>query len=127
MSACGNMPLQWVLAVCVEINRPVRVGDVVVALEDARHTERWVVLVKVPHPLEAAVVGQPSERRGEQAVAFVVPNDNTRIDENELLKFIRSKLADYKVPKRVILSPALPRNATGKILKTELRKQLESE
>jgi acyl-coenzyme A synthetase/AMP-(fatty) acid ligase len=36
---------------------------------------------------------------------------------------VRGKLADYKVPKRVIFTPALPRNATGKILKTELRKQ----
>jgi len=34
---------------------------------------------------------------------------------------VREKLADYKVPKRIIFMPALPRNATGKILKTELR------
>jgi acyl-CoA synthetase (AMP-forming)/AMP-acid ligase II len=37
---------------------------------------------------------------------------------------VREKLADYKVPKQVIISSALPRNATGKVLKTELRKQL---
>jgi len=84
------------------------------------------VIYQYPNVKEAAVVGQPSERRGEQAVAFVVPNDNTSIDENELLKFIRSKMADYKVPKKVIISSALPRNATGKVLKTELRKQLEA-
>jgi len=84
------------------------------------------VIYQFPNVKEAAVVGKPSERRGEQAIAFVVPNDNTRIDENELLKFIRSKMADYKVPKQVIISAALPRNATGKILKTELRKQLEA-
>jgi long-chain acyl-CoA synthetase len=84
------------------------------------------VIYQFPNVKEAAVVGKPSERRGEQAVAFVVPNENTRIDENELLKFIRSKLADYKVPKQVIISAALPRNATGKILKTELRRQLET-
>ncbi len=84
------------------------------------------VIYQFPNVKETAVVGKPSERRGEQAVAFVVPNENTRIDENELLKFIRSKMADYKVPKQVIISPALPRNATGKILKTELRKQLET-
>jgi acyl-CoA synthetase (AMP-forming)/AMP-acid ligase II len=73
---------------------------------------------------EAAVVGQPDARRGEQPVAFVVPTDGASVDENALLKFIREKLADYKVPRQVIISPALPRNATGKILKTELRKQL---
>jgi acyl-CoA synthetase (AMP-forming)/AMP-acid ligase II len=39
------------------------------------------------------------------------------------LQFVRSKLADYKVPKRVVFVPALPRNATGKILKTELREK----
>jgi len=83
------------------------------------------VIYQFPNVKETAVVGKPSERRGEQAVAFVVPNENTRVDENELLKFIRSKMADYKVPKQIIISPALPRNATGKILKTELRKQLE--
>jgi acyl-coenzyme A synthetase/AMP-(fatty) acid ligase len=36
---------------------------------------------------------------------------------------MRDKLADYKLPRHIVLMPALPRNATGKILKTELRKQ----
>jgi len=82
------------------------------------------VIYQFPNVKEAAVVGQPDPRRGEQAIAFVVPNENTTIDSDTLLKFIRSKLADYKVPRQIILAPALPRNATGKILKTELRKQL---
>jgi long-chain acyl-CoA synthetase len=82
------------------------------------------VIYQFPDVKEAAVVGRPDPRRGEQAIAFVVPNEGTRLDENELLKFIRSKMADYKVPRQVIISPALPRNAMGKILKTELRKQL---
>src|SRR4029077_10448466 len=79
------------------------------------------VIYQFPNVKEAAVVGQPDPRRGEQAIAFVVPNDGAKVNENELLKFIREKLADYKVPKQVIISPALPRNATGKVLKTELR------
>jgi long-chain acyl-CoA synthetase len=82
------------------------------------------VIYQFPNVKEAAVVGQADPRRGEQAIAFVVPNEGTKIDEGALLKFVREKLADYKVPKRVIISPALPRNATGKVLKTELRKQL---
>jgi len=82
------------------------------------------VIYQFPNVKETAVVGQPSERRGEQAIAFVVPNEGARIDEAALLKFIREKMADYKVPKQVIISGPLPRNATGKILKTELRRQL---
>ncbi len=45
------------------------------------------------------------------------------LDEKALLQFIRSKLADYKMPKQIVMLPVLPKNATGKILKTELRKQ----
>ncbi|HWD93173.1 MAG TPA: long-chain fatty acid--CoA ligase [Verrucomicrobiae bacterium] len=82
------------------------------------------VIYQFPNVKEAAVVGQSDARRGEHPVAFVVPTDGASVDENALLKFIREKLADYKVPRQVIISPALPRNATGKILKTELRKQL---
>jgi long-chain acyl-CoA synthetase len=71
---------------------------------------------------EAAVIGQPDARKGEQPVAFVSPNEGVSLDERTLLQFIRGKLADYKVPRRVTFLPALPRNATGKILKTALRK-----
>jgi long-chain acyl-CoA synthetase len=82
------------------------------------------VIYQFPNVKETAVVGQPDARRGEQPVAFVVPTDGSHVDETALLKFIREKIADYKVPRQIIISPALPRNATGKILKTELRKQL---
>src|SRR5579862_8517676 len=82
------------------------------------------VIYQFPNVKETAVVGQADARRGEQAIAFVVPNEGAAVDSEALLKFVRSKLADYKVPRQVIISPALPRNATGKILKTELRKQL---
>jgi long-chain acyl-CoA synthetase len=82
------------------------------------------VIYQFPNVKEAAVVGQPDARRGEQAIAFVVPNEGAQIDGEALLKFVRTKLADYKVPRQVILCAALPRNATGKVLKTELRKQL---
>ena len=82
------------------------------------------IIYQFPGVKEAAVVGQPDPRRGEVPIAFVVAAEGAHVDEVALLKFIREKLADYKVPRQVILSPALPRNATGKILKTELRKQL---
>jgi long-chain acyl-CoA synthetase len=79
------------------------------------------VIYQFPGVKEAAVVGLPDPRRGEQPVAFVAPQEGQLLDERALLQFLRTKLADYKVPKKVVFMPALPRNATGKILKTALR------
>jgi long-chain acyl-CoA synthetase len=81
------------------------------------------VIYHFPGVKEAAVIGVPDARRGEQPVAFVALAEGQTLDEKALLQFIRDKLADYKVPKQIIILPALPKNATGKILKTELRKQ----
>jgi long-chain acyl-CoA synthetase len=79
------------------------------------------ILYQFPGVKEAAVVGVPDPRRGEQPVAFVASNEGITVEERALLQFVREKLADYKVPKRVVFMAALPRNATGKILKTALR------
>jgi long-chain acyl-CoA synthetase len=81
------------------------------------------VIYQFPGVQDAAVIGVPDVRRGERPVAFVTAAEGQAVEEKALLQFIRGKLADYKVPKRVVFVPALPRNATGKILKTELRKQ----
>jgi long-chain acyl-CoA synthetase len=80
------------------------------------------VIYHFPGVKETAVIGVKDERRGEQALAFVAPAEGQTLDEKALLQFVRGKLADYKVPKQVVFMPALPKNATGKILKTELRK-----
>jgi long-chain acyl-CoA synthetase len=79
------------------------------------------VIYQFPGVKEAAVIGIPDPRRGEQPLAFAVANDGVALDEKSLLHFVREKLADYKVPRRVVFLPGLPRNATGKILKTALR------
>jgi long-chain acyl-CoA synthetase len=79
------------------------------------------VLYQFPGVREAAVIGKPDSRKGEQPIAFVSANDGVELEEKALLQFVRRKLADYKVPRRVVFLPALPRNATGKILKTTLR------
>ena len=79
------------------------------------------VLYQFPGIKEAAVIGIPDARKGEQPLAFLAADAGTTIDEKAVLQFLRSRLADYKVPRRVHLLAALPRNATGKILKTELR------
>lgn len=82
------------------------------------------VLYRFPGIREAAVVGEPCERRGERAVAFVAMDEGRSLDEHALIAFLKENLADYKVPRRAIVLPALPRNATGKILKTSLREIL---
>ena len=79
------------------------------------------ILYQFPGVKEAAVIGQPDPRKGEQPVAFVAPNEGVILDEKSLQQFVRGKLADYKVPRRVTILAALPRNATGKVLKTALR------
>jgi long-chain acyl-CoA synthetase len=79
------------------------------------------ILYQIPGIKEAAVIGKPDSRRGEQPIAFVAANEGQVVEEKAVLQFVRRKLADYKVPRRVVLLPALPRNATGKILKTSLR------
>jgi len=84
------------------------------------------VIYHFPGVREVAVIGVPDARRGEQPVAFVAASEGQTLDEKALHEFIRSKLADYKVPKQIIILPALPKNATGKILKTELRKRAAS-
>jgi long-chain acyl-CoA synthetase len=79
------------------------------------------IIYQFPGVKEAAVIGKPDARRGEQPVAFVAPNDGTSLDSKALQQFLRRRLADYKVPRKILQMEALPRNATGKILKTNLR------
>lgn len=82
------------------------------------------VIYQVPNVNEAAVIGVPDPRKGEQPLAFVSAKEGTVLDEKAVMTYVREKLADYKVPKRVVVLPALPRNATGKVLKTALRKMV---
>ena len=70
---------------------------------------------------EAAVVGINDPRKGDLVVACIVPNKENNIDEPALKGFLKTKLAAYKLPRKVMIMEALPRNATGKILKTKLR------
>jgi long-chain acyl-CoA synthetase len=80
------------------------------------------VLYKFPGVKEAAVIGVPDARKGEQPLAFVAAQEGIELQEGPVLHFAREQLADYKVPRHIVFLPALPRNATGKVLKTELRK-----
>jgi fatty-acyl-CoA synthase len=72
---------------------------------------------------EVAVVGVPDEKWIEAVYAFVVLKAGARIDGEELRAFARTDLAPFKVPKRVVFVDGLPKSASGKILKRELRLQ----
>lgn len=79
------------------------------------------VIYQFPGVKEAAIVGAPDPRRGEQPVAFVAAEEGVQIQSEALNQFLRSRLADYKVPRSIYFVPALPRNASGKVLKPTLR------
>ena len=70
---------------------------------------------------DAAVIGIPDERWGETILAFLVTRDGQLPDTQELEAFCRERLAGYKVPRRFELISELPRNASGKVLKKDLR------
>jgi long-chain acyl-CoA synthetase len=79
------------------------------------------VLNRHPAVIEAAVVGVPSERMGEEVKAFVVTR--SPVDAETLMAYCRESLANYKTPSHIEFISALPRNAVGKIDKKELRRQ----
>jgi acyl-CoA synthetase (AMP-forming)/AMP-acid ligase II len=76
-----------------------------------------------PAVAEAAVIGVPDARLGEVGMAFVVRKKDHPLTAEELIGWSRSRLANFKVPRSVEFREGLPRNASTKVLKFELRKQ----
>jgi len=81
------------------------------------------VLFQIPDVADAAIIGVPSERWGEVGLAVVVRKPGATIDEGHVIRHCLGKLAKFKVPQSVAFTDVLPRNATGKVLKRELRVQ----
>jgi len=79
------------------------------------------ILFKHPTVDLAAVIGVPDDKWGEVGKAFLTPKKGKSIDEEEIHKYLLSKLAKYKVPKYYEVRDSLPTSATGKILKRELK------
>jgi acyl-CoA synthetase (AMP-forming)/AMP-acid ligase II len=82
------------------------------------------VLLEHPAVVDAAAVGMPHEKLGETVAAFVVLRLGEGVGGEELTDHCRARLADFKVPSRILMRDALPRNAAGKVRKQELRDEL---
>ncbi|MEY2957789.1 MAG: hypothetical protein RLZZ01_357, partial [Actinomycetota bacterium] len=98
-----------------------RVKDMVVSGgENIYPAEVENALMRHPAVADVAVIGVPHDRWGETVKAVVVRTDPA-LDENDLITFAKEHLASYKCPTSVDWVEALPRNPSGKVLKTELR------
>ena len=84
------------------------------------------VIVANPAVYEVAVIPVADEKWGEVPKALVVLKPDAKLTESELIEFCRAHLAHYKCPRSVEFVPSLPKTATGKILKKDLRKQYQA-
>jgi long-chain acyl-CoA synthetase len=80
-------------------------------------------LYAAPGVEECAVIGLPDKEWGERVVAFIVPKSGASVTPDALKLFLKSRLSSFKVPKEYLLIKELPKNAAGKILKRDLRKE----
>jgi long-chain acyl-CoA synthetase len=81
------------------------------------------VLYQHPAVAAAATIGVPDPLYGEEVTAFVVLKEDKGASEDELIKYCRERLADYKTPKTIRIVASIPKGPTGKLLKRELAKQ----
>jgi acyl-CoA synthetase (AMP-forming)/AMP-acid ligase II len=90
--------------------------------ENVYSFEVETVIYEHPSVLEVACVGLPDEKWGEMVTAFVVLKEGEKVEEGEIVSFVKERLAHFKAPKRVIFVPSLPKTGSGKISKAELRR-----
>jgi acyl-CoA synthetase (AMP-forming)/AMP-acid ligase II/carbon monoxide dehydrogenase subunit G len=83
------------------------------------------LLSKHPSVSEAAAIGVEDKEFGQRLKAFIVPAGGKKPSEDELKKYVKSNLANFKVPREFEIVDDLPRNATGKVLKRELEEREE--
>ncbi|WP_334144680.1 FadD3 family acyl-CoA ligase [Rhabdothermincola sp.] len=79
------------------------------------------IMMEHPSVAQVAVVGVPDHRLGEVGKAFVIPRPGAEIDPDALIGWCRERMANFKVPRSVEVVEAFPLNASGKVLKYELR------
>ena len=106
------------------INIVDRAKDVIISGgENISSIEIEDVLYKHPSVLEAAVIGVPSEKWGETPMAIIVPREGASPTSEEIVAHCKENMAGFKTPGRIEFVEALPRTATGKLKKFELREQ----
>jgi len=99
-----------------------RIKDMIISGgENIYPAEIELVLAKHPAILEAAVIGEPDDKWGEVVKVVAVKRPSADLDEKGVKDFLKGKVADFKLPRYVTFMEALPRNPSGKILKTALR------
>ncbi|OGP59497.1 MAG: hypothetical protein A2V65_04815 [Deltaproteobacteria bacterium RBG_13_49_15] len=81
------------------------------------------VIFELPQVAEVAVIGIKDDQWGEVGCALVVVKSGENITDKEILNFMKNRLAKYKVPKKIVFTDQLPRNAAGKVLKKVLREK----
>lgn len=100
-----------------------RIKDMIISGgENVYPAEIESVLLHHPAIVDAAVIGQDSEKWGESPLAIIVKKDNS-LTEKQVLEHCNSKLARFKLPRGVVFMEEIPRNPSGKILKRLLREQ----
>ncbi len=104
-----------------------RIKDMIVTGgENVYPVEVEEVLAQHPSVSEVAVIGIPHGRWGEVVTALIVTREGAVADTDELLSFVRGRLAGYKLPRRIEFVEELPRTPSGKVLKRELRERCEA-
>ena len=85
------------------------------------------LLIGMPGVRDVAVLGVRDDDFGHRLRAFVVADDGNRLSEQEVKEYVKSNLAAFKAPREVVFVDELPRTATGKVLKRELRDPADAE
>src|SRR5689334_14512754 len=105
-----------------------RVKDVFISGgENVYPAEVEAVAVQLDEVVDCAVVGVPDERWGEVGTGYVQLRPGAALTEERLRAHLQANLARYKVPRRLVFLPELPRNGGGKVARTELREHATAE
>lgn len=99
-----------------------RVKDMIVSGgENVYPAEVENALFGHPDIADVAVIGVPAEKWGEAVKAIIVPKPGSAPSAEDIIAYAKTRIAGYKCPKSVDVTEALPRNASGKVLRRQLR------